>query len=58
MLFITAVSEEKQFKEGMQLAILLNGPPTLVTYPPDHVYEEPLENHTQAVKRDRKIRNQ
>ena len=45
-------------KEGIQLEILLNGPPTVVFYPPEPVYEEPVENYTQATERDRKIRNQ
>ena len=45
-------------KEGIQLDNLLNNPPTAVTYPPEPIYEEPVENHTQATERDRKIRNQ
>ena len=31
---------------------------TAVTYPPEPTYVEPIENHTQATERDRKIRNQ
>ena len=45
-------------KEGIQLDTLLNDPPTTVTYPPEPTYEEPVENHTQATDRDRKVRNQ
>ena len=45
-------------KEGIELDNLLNDPPTAVTYPPEPTYEEPVENHTQATERDRKIRNQ
>ena len=45
-------------KEGIQLDNLLNDPKTVVTYPPEPTYEEPVENHTQATERDRKIRNQ
>ena len=29
-----------------------------MTYPPEPVYQEPVENHTQATERDRKVRNQ
>ena len=39
-------------KEGIQLEILLNGPPTVVFYPPEPVYEEPVENYTQATETD------
>ena len=45
-------------KEGIQLKSLLNDPPTAENYPPGPTYEEPVENHTQATERDRKIRNQ
>ena len=45
-------------KEGILLDNLLYDPPTVVTYPPEPAYEEPVENHTQATERDRKIRNQ
>ena len=45
-------------KEGIQLDTLLNDPPATVTYPPEPTYEEPVENHTQATERDRKVRNQ
>ena len=46
-------------KEGIQLDNLLeNDPPATVTYPPEPTYEEPVENHTQATERDRKVRNQ
>ena len=45
-------------KEGIQLDNLLNDPPSTVTYPPEPTYEEPVENHTQATERDRKVRNQ
>ena len=45
-------------KERIQFKNLLNDPPTAVTYPPEPTYEEPVENHTQATERDRKIRNQ
>ena len=45
-------------KEGIQLENLLNDPPSTVTYPPEPTYEEPVENHTQATERDRKVRNQ
>ena len=44
--------------EGIQLEQLLNGPCSTVTYPPQPTYEEPVENHTQATERDRKVRNQ
>ena len=44
-------------KEGIQLDNLLNDPPVTVTFPPEPTYEEPVENHTQATERDRKIRN-
>ena len=36
----------------------MNDPPATVTYQPELTYEEPVENHTQATERDRKIRNQ
>ena len=45
-------------KEEIQLDNLLNDPPTAVTYPPEPAYEEPVENHTRATERDRRIRNQ
>ena len=45
-------------KEGIQLDNLLNDPPSTVTYPLEPIYEEPVENHTQATERDRKVRNQ
>ena len=45
-------------KEGIQLDNLLNDPPSTVTYPPEPTYEEPVESHTQATERDRKVRNQ
>ena len=45
-------------KEGIQLGNLLNDPPSTVTYPPEPTYENPVENHTQATERDRKVRNQ
>ena len=45
-------------KIGIQLEHMLNGKRSTVTYPPEPTYEEPVENHTQATKRDRKIRNQ
>ena len=45
-------------KEWIQLDTLLDDPPASVTYPPEPVYEEPVENHTQATERDRKVRNQ
>ena len=45
-------------KEGVQLDNLLNDPPSTVTYPPEPTYEDPVENHTQATERDRKVRNQ
>ena len=41
-----------------QLETFINGPPPAVTYPPEPTYEEPVENHTQATERDRKVRNQ
>ena len=44
-------------KEGVQLKTLLNGPPSALIYPPEPAYGEPVENHTQATERDRKIRN-
>ena len=45
-------------KEGIQIETLINGPPSAVTYPPEPTYEGPVENHTQATERDRKVRNQ
>ena len=45
-------------KEGIQLDNQLNDPPSTVTYPPEPTYEEPVEKHTQATERDRKVRNQ
>ena len=45
-------------KEGIELQTLLNEPLSTVTYPTELVYEEPVENNTQATERDRKIRNQ
>ena len=45
-------------KEEIQLEFLLNGPPPTVTYPPEPTCEEPVEKHTQATERDRKVRNQ
>ena len=45
-------------KEGIQLDNLLNDPQAAVTYPPEPLYEEPVENNTQATERDRKVRNQ
>ena len=45
-------------KERIQLDTLLDDPTATVTYPPEPVYEEPVENHTQATERDRKVRNQ
>ena len=45
-------------KEGIQLEHLLNDPPATVKYPPEPTYEDPMENHTQATEKDRKIRNQ
>ena len=44
--------------KGIQLDNLLNDPSAAVTYPPEPIYEEPVENHTQATERDRKVRNQ
>ena len=45
-------------KEGIQIDNLLNDPPAAVTYPPERIYEEPMEKHTQLTERDRKVRNQ
>ena len=45
-------------KEGIQLDTLIDDPPATVTYAPEPVYEEPVENHTQVTERDRKVRNQ
>ena len=45
-------------KEGIQIDNLQNDPPTAATYPSEPIYEEPVENHTQATETDRKIRNQ
>ena len=45
-------------KERIQLEHLLNDPPATVTYTPEPTYKEPVENHTQATERNRKIRNQ
>ena len=44
-------------KEGIQLESLLNGPPPAVTFPPQPVYEGPVEIHTQATERNRKVCN-
>ena len=43
-------------KERIHLKTLLNRPPTTVTDPSEPVFEEPVEQHTQATERDRKIR--
>ena len=45
-------------KERIQLETLLNGPPPSATYPPEPIYEEPVENHTESTDRDRKVCNQ
>ena len=45
-------------KEGIQLDHLLNGPLSTVTYRTEPTYEKPVENHTQATERNRKVRNQ
>ena len=45
-------------KEVIQLETFLNRPPTKTSYPPEPVYEEPVENHTQATERDRIVSNQ
>ena len=45
-------------KEWIQLQIFLNGPPTAGTYPPEPLYEESVENPTQATERDTKVCNQ
>ena len=45
-------------KEGILLDNRLYAPPSTVTYPSEPTYEEPVENHTQATQRDRKVRNQ
>ena len=45
-------------KEGIQLGNLLNDPPSTVNYPTEPTYGEPVENHTQATERERKVRNQ
>ena len=44
-------------KEGIQFDLLLNGSHSTVPHPPEPTYEEPVENHTQATERDRKVRN-
>ena len=44
-------------KAGIQLETLLNGPPSTVTYPPEPVHDEPVENFTEATERDREVRN-
>ena len=43
-------------KEGIQLETLLNGPTAALTYPPQPVYEKPVDNDTQAIERERKVR--
>ena len=45
-------------KEGIRLETLLNEQSTTVTYPPEPLYEEPVEKHIQSNKRDRKVCNQ
>ena len=45
-------------KEGIRLETLLNGQSITVAYPTKPLYEEPVEKHTQANKRDRKVCNQ
>ena len=54
----TTVEASTASKKRIQLEHLLNDPPVTVTYPPEPTYQEPVENHTQATERDRKIRNQ
>ena len=44
--------------EGIQIELLLNGPLSTVIYPPKPTNEEPVQNHTQATERDRKVNNQ
>ena len=46
------------FAKGGTKMEILNGPPKKVTYPPEPLHEEPVDNHTQATERDRKIRNE
>ena len=45
-------------KEGIQLETLQYGPLPAVTNPTETIYEEAVENHTQASERERKARNQ
>ena len=44
-------------KKGIQLELLLNGPPSTVTYPPEPTHEEPMENQG-STEMDQKVRNQ
>ena len=41
-------------ERGDTIGNIVNGPPAAVTYPSETLYEEPVENHTQANERDRK----
>ena len=45
-------------KEGIQMETMINGPPTAVTLPSEPTHEEPVQNHTHATERDRKVHNQ
>ena len=38
--------------EGIQNDVISKGPPSVVICPPELVYEEPAQNHTQATERD------
>ena len=42
-------------KEGSQWETLQFGPPPAATYPPEQVYEDPMENQTKATEKNRKI---
>ena len=45
-------------ENGIQLENLLNDTSIAVSYPLEPTYEEPVESHTQATERNRKILNQ
>ena len=45
-------------KEGISIDILLDNPPDKVTLPPEHFYEDDVENSTAQSKRDRRTRNE
>ena len=45
-------------KEGISIDTLREDPLDKVTFPPEHIYEDNVENSTTQTERDRKIRNE